>query len=43
MSLIVLNASAGSGKTYNLVIEKAASAFNDWRMWPAPKRGEVVR
>ncbi len=28
---------------YETVIEKAQSAFAEWRLWPAPKRGEVVR
>lgn len=28
---------------YNTVIEKAQEAFKAWRLWPAPKRGEVVR
>ena len=28
---------------YDAVIEKAHSAFAEWRMWPAPKRGEIVR
>lgn len=28
---------------YELVIEKAQQAFNEWRLWPAPKRGEIVR
>lgn len=30
-------------RNYDDVIEKAQEAFEDWRMWPAPKRGEVVR
>ena len=30
-------------KTYDKVIAKAEEAFTEWRMWPAPKRGEVVR
>jgi aldehyde dehydrogenase (NAD+) len=30
-------------KTYDKVIEQAQAAFAEWRMWPAPKRGEVVR
>jgi aldehyde dehydrogenase (NAD+) len=30
-------------KTYDKVIEDAQNAFVEWRMWPAPKRGEVVR
>jgi aldehyde dehydrogenase (NAD+) len=28
---------------YDAVITKAQQAFNEWRHWPAPKRGEVVR
>ncbi len=32
-----------SEENYNQVIELAQSAFETWRMWPAPKRGEVVR
>ncbi|NBX27700.1 MAG: aldehyde dehydrogenase family protein [Chitinophagia bacterium] len=39
----IATATTADEKTYNLVIDKAAIAFNDWRMWPAPKRGEVVR
>jgi len=30
-------------KNYDAVIEKAQAAFPEWRMWPAPKRGEIVR
>lgn len=30
-------------KTYDTVVAKAQEAFNEWRMWPAPRRGEVVR
>lgn len=29
--------------TYEKVIQSATSAFQSWRMWPAPKRGEIVR
>lgn len=28
---------------YDAVVAKAQEAFAEWRMWPAPKRGEVVR
>ncbi len=28
---------------YEVVIKKAQEAFGVWRMWPAPKRGEIVR
>lgn len=30
-------------KAYDAVVEKAAVAFAEWRLWPAPKRGEIVR
>ena len=28
---------------YEKVVSKAQEAFKTWRMWPAPRRGEVVR
>ena len=28
---------------YEQVVAKAQEAFQTWRMWPAPKRGEIVR
>jgi aldehyde dehydrogenase (NAD+) len=28
---------------YELIVKKAQEAFAEWRMWPAPKRGEIVR
>ncbi len=34
---------AADAEAYHQAIEKAAEAFNEWRMWPAPKRGEIVR
>lgn len=30
-------------KSYDSVIRKAEEAFTEWRSWPAPKRGEIVR
>jgi aldehyde dehydrogenase (NAD+) len=30
-------------KSYETTIAKAQQAFVEWRTWPAPKRGEVVR
>ena len=29
--------------TYDAVVAKAQEAFTEWRTWPAPKRGEIVR
>ena len=28
---------------YEVVVKKAEEAFKEWRLWPAPRRGEVVR
>jgi aldehyde dehydrogenase (NAD+) len=30
-------------KVYHKVIQQSQEAFKEWRKWPAPKRGEVVR
>ena len=30
-------------QSYEAVIAKAEEAFQAWRQWPAPKRGEIVR
>ncbi|HPH98988.1 MAG TPA: aldehyde dehydrogenase family protein [Chitinophagaceae bacterium] len=30
-------------ENYKTVVKQAQQAFNEWRLWPAPKRGEVVR
>ena len=32
-----------SREEYDLVVEKANEAFEEWRMVPAPERGEIVR
>ena len=34
---------ATDNTAYEIVINTAHSAFLEWRKWPAPKRGEVVR
>jgi aldehyde dehydrogenase (NAD+) len=39
----IASVSSVTHKTYDKVIDQAHAAFNEWRMWPAPKRGEVVR
>lgn len=28
---------------YEIIVSKAQEAFTEWRIWPAPKRGEIVR
>ncbi len=39
----IASVNAVDRKTYDKVIDDAQTAFAEWRMWPAPKRGEVVR
>lgn len=39
----IASVQATSRKEYEQVVEKAQAAFQEWRQWPAPKRGEVVR
>jgi aldehyde dehydrogenase (NAD+) len=40
---LIAEVSSADENNYEQVISKAADAFNEWRLWPAPKRGEVVR
>jgi aldehyde dehydrogenase (NAD+) len=35
--------SVADGKMFDQVVDKAVAGFKEWRKWPAPKRGEVVR
>lgn len=30
-------------RSFDIVVETASAAFKEWRKWPAPRRGEVVR
>jgi aldehyde dehydrogenase (NAD+) len=39
----IATVSACDKKSYDLVIQTAQKAFIEWRLWPAPKRGEIVR
>lgn len=39
----IAQVSSVNRKTYDAVVDEAQKAFAEWRMWPAPKRGEVVR
>lgn len=34
---------SSSRADYDAVVEKAETAFLEWRNWPAPRRGEIVR
>ena len=39
----IATVTGADAKSYEAVIKKAQEAFLEWRMWPAPKRGEIVR
>ena len=39
----IASVSGADKESYELVVLKAQAAFQEWRQWPAPKRGEVVR
>ncbi len=40
---LIATVAAATKKNYDETIATAQKAFTEWRMWPAPKRGEVVR
>lgn len=40
---LIGSVTAADWTSYETVVKKAQSAFDEWRNWPAPKRGEVVR
>lgn len=39
----IAGVTGASKENYEAVIGQAQQAFKEWRMWPAPRRGEVVR
>ncbi|MDQ6844362.1 MAG: aldehyde dehydrogenase family protein [Bacteroidota bacterium] len=41
--LQIASVTACDKKSFDAVIDTAKKAFSEWRLWPAPKRGEVVR
>lgn len=40
---LIANVTCASRANYDEVIQTAQAAFQAWRNWPAPRRGEVVR
>jgi aldehyde dehydrogenase (NAD+) len=34
---------AADERSYRLAVAQSAEAFQEWRKWPAPKRGDIVR
>jgi aldehyde dehydrogenase (NAD+) len=42
-SLLIANVTSADEQSYEEMISVAQQAFLEWRMWPSPKRGDVVR
>ncbi len=40
---VIGRVSLGTAEDYDAAVESSVAAFRQWREWPAPKRGEVVR
>ncbi|HTM67633.1 MAG TPA: aldehyde dehydrogenase family protein [Flavipsychrobacter sp.] len=40
---LIASVTAASQKNYETVVAQAEAAFTEWRMMPAPKRGDIVR
>lgn len=40
---LIASVESADSHGYEEVVKKAESAFLQWRQWPAPRRGEVVR
>ena len=40
---LIASVNSADKDSYNQVIATAKNAFEQWRLWPAPRRGEVVR
>ena len=40
---LIASVGSCSAEDYEVVVSKAQQAFIEWRTWPSPKRGEIVR
>jgi aldehyde dehydrogenase (NAD+) len=40
---IIATVISADKSSYEMVVTKAQQAFEEWRLWPAPKRGEIIR
>ena len=40
---LIAHVSAADEESYHTIMATASLAFKEWRNWPAPKRGDVVR
>jgi aldehyde dehydrogenase (NAD+) len=40
---LIATVASADKKSYETVVQTATAAFAEWRQWPAPRRGEIVR
>ncbi len=40
---LIASVKSADKDSYEAVLQQAAAAFKEWRQWPAPKRGDIVR
>ena len=40
---VIARVAMATAADYEACVETSQAAFKEWRMWPAPQRGEVVR
>ncbi|MCD6064330.1 MAG: aldehyde dehydrogenase family protein [Flavipsychrobacter sp.] len=40
---LMASVKSAAAKEYDTVVTQAQAAYDEWRMWPAPRRGEIVR
>ena len=40
---LIASVKSADKDSYEAVLQQAATAFAEWRQWPAPKRGDIVR
>ncbi len=40
---LIASVTAANKENYEATVEKARAAYAEWQLWPAPRRGEIVR
>lgn len=40
---LIASVSSAGRQDYDTIVDSAARAFKEWSLWPAPRRGEIVR
>jgi aldehyde dehydrogenase (NAD+) len=40
---LIASVKSADRDSYDMILQQAEKAFTEWRQWPAPKRGDIVR